>query len=109
MPLEFNIIYCHHEHDEGEPCNDDCRHSAKCKTPGRAMTLATDCRVIAPRGHLWKVLPDTGELDWFAYDYDPHSGLLCLLCYESACRSCRDDINEECDVNQLETLPGMEY
>lgn len=33
-PLEFNIIYCHHEHDEGEPCNDDCRHSAKCKTPG---------------------------------------------------------------------------
>ena len=50
-----------------------------------------------------------GELDWFAYDYDPHSGLLCLLCYETACRSCRDDVNEECDANQLETLPGMEY
>lgn len=75
----------------------------------RAMTLATGGRVIAPKGHLWKVLPDTGELDDFAYDYDPHSGLLCLLCYTSACRSCRDDINEECPGNQDEPLPGMEY
>lgn len=32
--MEFNFIYCNHPtHDEGEPCNDECSHSAKCKNP----------------------------------------------------------------------------
>ena len=75
----------------------------------RAIDLPTGGRVIAPKGHLWKVDPDDGSLDWYAYDYDPHSGLLCLLCHETACRSCRDDPNEECPENQGETLPGLEY
>ena len=46
----------------------------------RAMTLFSGGKVISPRGHLWKVDPEDGSLDWYAYDYDPHSGLLCLLC-----------------------------
>ena len=75
----------------------------------RALDLPTGGRVISPRGHLWKVDPEDGSLDWYAYDYDPHSGLICLLCRTSCCKNCKDDPNEECDMNQLETLPGMEY
>ena len=75
----------------------------------RAMTLVSGGKVISPRGHLWKVDPEDGDLDWWAYDYDPHSGLLCLLCHETCCRNCRDDPNEECPENQGEPLPGLEY
>ena len=40
----------------------------------RSVDLPTGGRAIAPRGHLWKVDPEDGSLDWYAYDYVEMTG-----------------------------------
>lgn len=43
MPIggntEVRFIYCGHQHDEGEPCNDLCHHDERCRHTHRLEKL----------------------------------------------------------------------